>query len=67
MDSAGARLLAKMGWIAGHGLGKENGGLSVPIKQMVRPGRSGLGASEGVRVFGERKTRFSRATQDSEQ
>ncbi|GAB4821865.1 hypothetical protein N2152v2_008911 [Parachlorella kessleri] len=39
----------------------------VKLHQMVGSGTHGLGASQGVQVFGERKTRFKRATQGSEQ
>ena len=48
--SYGARLLAKMGWEAGTGLGAEGRGIVVPIETKVRPKNMGI----AFKGFGER-------------
>jgi len=44
-DSIGSKLMRKMGWSEGSGLGKKNQGISVPIEASVRQRGLGLGAS----------------------
>ncbi len=48
--SYGARMLAKMGWQAGTGLGAENKGIVTPIETKVRPKNMGI----AFKGFGER-------------
>ena len=55
-DSLGARMLAKMGWESGTGLGAEGQGIVVPVESKVRPKNMGI----AFRGFGER-TEQSRA------
>jgi len=54
--SLGARMLAKMGWESGTGLGAEGQGIVVPVESKVRPKNMGI----AFRGFGER-TEQSRA------
>ena len=54
--SLGARMLAKMGWEAGTGLGAGGQGIVVPVESKVRPKNMGI----AFRGFGER-TEQSRA------
>jgi tuftelin-interacting protein 11 len=54
--SYGARMLAKMGWESGTGLGTEGRGIVVPIESKLRPKNMGI----AFRGFGER-TEQSRA------
>ena len=54
--SLGARMLAKMGWEAGTGLGAEGQGIVVPVESKLRPKNMGI----AFRGFGER-TEQSRA------
>lgn len=60
--AAGARLLSKMGWEVGSGLGKEGQGRALPILPTARPGKIGLGGVGNVRLLGAHTTRFRRAT-----
>jgi tuftelin-interacting protein 11 len=55
-DSLGARMLAKMGWESGSGLGAEGQGIVVPVESKVRPKNMGI----AFKGFGER-TEQSRA------
>ena len=48
--SLGARMLAKMGWEAGTGLGSEGQGIVVPVESKLRPKNMGI----AFRGFGER-------------
>ncbi|CEP00100.1 G-patch domain-containing protein [Plasmodiophora brassicae] len=41
--NVGHRILRKMGWTAGSGLGHASSGMVTPISVTVRPGRSGIG------------------------
>lgn len=41
-NSFGARMLAKMGWKAGTGLGVEGEGIAVPIESKLRPQKMGI-------------------------
>jgi tuftelin-interacting protein 11 len=54
--SLGARMLAKMGWEAGTGLGAEGQGIVVPVETKLRPKNMGI----AFKGFGER-TEQSRA------
>ena len=49
-SSFGARMLAKMGWESGTGLGAEGRGIVVPIETKVRPKNMGI----AFKGFGER-------------
>jgi tuftelin-interacting protein 11 len=49
-SSIGARMLAKMGWEAGTGLGTDGQGIAVPIETKVRPKNMGI----AFKGFGER-------------
>ena len=42
-ENRGYRLLAKMGWRAGEGLGRRNSGIAAPIGLVAAEGRMGLG------------------------
>lgn len=42
-NSYGHKLMEKMGWSKGKGLGKDGEGLLVPVEQMMRRGTAGLG------------------------
>jgi hypothetical protein len=42
-ESMGHRLMMKMGWSKGQGLGKEGEGMKNPVEQKVRLGTAGLG------------------------
>lgn len=42
-DSYGHKLMEKMGWSKGMALGKEGEGRLVPVEQMMRTGKAGLG------------------------
>lgn len=44
----GSKLLAKMGWTQGQGLGKEGKGIAKPLEATMRPKKMGMG-------YGERK------------
>ena len=50
----GAKLLSKMGWRAGEGLGKDRKGISKPLEAKMRPKGLGMG-------FGDRRERSLRA------
>ncbi|EME77618.1 uncharacterized protein MYCFIDRAFT_157685 [Pseudocercospora fijiensis CIRAD86] len=39
----GAKLMGKMGWSKGMGLGKDGEGMKVPVEQVIRLGTAGLG------------------------
>lgn len=41
--SFGAKLMGKMGWSSGMGLGKDNEGRAEPVQQIMRTGTAGLG------------------------
>jgi tuftelin-interacting protein 11 len=49
-SSFGARMLAKMGWEAGTGLGTDGQGIAVPIETRLRPKNMGI----AFKGFGER-------------
>ncbi|KAI9510519.1 TFP11-domain-containing protein [Russula earlei] len=49
-NSFGARMLAKMGWESGTGLGTEGRGIVVPVETKLRPKNMGI----AFRGFGER-------------
>jgi tuftelin-interacting protein 11 len=49
-NSFGARMLAKMGWESGTGLGANSSGIVVPIESKVRPKNMGI----AFKGFGER-------------
>lgn len=56
----GAKLLSKMGWRAGEGLGKDKKGISQPIEAKVRPKGLGMG-------FGDRREKkMAPETEDRE-
>ncbi|KAI9105001.1 GC-rich sequence DNA-binding factor-like protein-domain-containing protein [Phlyctochytrium arcticum] len=40
----GSKLMEKMGWVRGQGLGKDGAGISAPIDVKLRPKQAGLGA-----------------------
>jgi len=42
-SNPGFKLLQKMGWKEGQGLGKENSGIVDPVQALVNDGRTGLG------------------------
>ncbi|KAK0313053.1 squalene synthetase-like protein [Friedmanniomyces endolithicus] len=42
-ENFGHRLMEKMGWMAGTALGKDGEGLLVPVAQVMRSGKAGLG------------------------
>ncbi len=42
----GSRMLSKMGFVAGQGLGKQGDGIASPLTSTQRPKRLGLGAGE---------------------
>ncbi|KAK5114301.1 hypothetical protein LTR62_002552 [Meristemomyces frigidus] len=42
-ENLGHRLMEKMGWSAGMALGKEGEGMKLPVAQIMRTGRAGLG------------------------
>lgn len=42
-ESMGHKLMMKMGWSKGQGLGKEGEGMKTPVEQKVRLGTAGLG------------------------
>lgn len=42
-DNKGRKMLEKMGYKTGMGLGAEGGGITAPIEAVVRGGRWGLG------------------------
>jgi hypothetical protein len=42
-ESMGHKLMMKMGWSKGQGLGKEGEGMKNPVEQKVRLGTAGLG------------------------
>ncbi|KAK3677135.1 squalene synthetase-like protein [Recurvomyces mirabilis] len=42
-ENFGHKLMEKMGWSAGMALGKEGEGMRVPVAQVMRTGRAGLG------------------------
>jgi len=42
-DSIGHKLMEKMGWTKGMALGKDGEGLLVPVEQVMRSGKAGLG------------------------
>ena len=44
----GSRLMQRMGWVEGAGLGRERQGRAEPIKATQRPKGLGLGAGAGV-------------------
>ena len=45
-SNAGFKMLSKMGWKAGEGLGRDKGGLRAPIEVVAVEGRQGLGKRE---------------------
>lgn len=53
----GAKLLSKMGWKEGEGLGKDGKGLSRPLEATLRPKRQGMG-------FGNRREPSLAPTED---
>ncbi|EMC99639.1 hypothetical protein BAUCODRAFT_63204 [Baudoinia panamericana UAMH 10762] len=42
-ENFGHQLMVKMGWTAGTGLGREHDGTVMPVEQVMRSGRAGLG------------------------
>ncbi|KAJ3013874.1 Angiogenic factor with G patch and FHA domains 1 [Thoreauomyces humboldtii] len=57
--NVGTRMLQKMGWTAGQGLGAQGNGRVEPVNVKMRQGKTGLGmggVGEGVDVGGKRET-----------
>lgn len=48
VDTIGGKMLQKMGWSEGRGLGKEEQGRIAPIEAEQRPGLAGLGQKRGI-------------------
>ncbi|XP_028829182.1 angiogenic factor with G patch and FHA domains 1 [Denticeps clupeoides] len=49
-DNKGRKMLEKMGWKKGEGLGKDGAGIKDPVQLQIRKAQSGLGASLAVSV-----------------
>lgn len=48
VDTIGGKMLQKMGWSAGRGLGKTEQGRIAPIEAEQRPSLAGLGQKRGI-------------------
>lgn len=46
-DNEGHKLLKRMGWQEGSGLGVEGGGIVEPIQETVKKGKTGIGSGPG--------------------
>ena len=46
-DNEGHKLLKRMGWQEGSGLGVEGGGIVEPIQETVKKGKTGIGSGTG--------------------
>ena len=46
-DNEGHKLLKRMGWQEGSGLGLEGGGIVEPIQETVKKGKTGIGSTPG--------------------
>ena len=57
-SNKGFAMLAKMGYKAGSGLGKEGEGMLEPVGVEVKKGREGLGRDTALRELGEAKCRI---------
>lgn len=55
---AGAKLLAKMGWVRGEGLGAAHQGIATPLRPTVRRSKTGLGSNPFVKLMSTRTTHF---------
>jgi tuftelin-interacting protein 11 len=64
----GAKLLAKMGWEKGQGLGKERQGRVVPIEATVRKGKGAIGlyGSESKEVKLKKEMEMANEEEDEE-
>ncbi|XP_026875119.2 angiogenic factor with G patch and FHA domains 1 isoform X2 [Electrophorus electricus] len=49
-ENKGRRMLERMGWKSGEGLGRDGAGITEPIGLKVRPGQSGLGSATPLSV-----------------
>ena len=47
-DNEGHKLLKRMGWQEGSGLGVEGGGIVEPIQETVKKGKTGIGSGTGT-------------------
>lgn len=48
IDTIGGKMLQKMGWSEGRGLGRDEQGRTAPIEAEKRPGLAGLGQKRGI-------------------
>ena len=47
-DNEGHKLLTRMGWNEGSGLGAEGGGIIEPIRETVKKDKTGIGSGAGA-------------------